>query len=719
MAGDPYVQCPCGSGNKLKFCCADVAAEMEKVERLLANNQPRMALLALEKLVEVHGDSQWVLTSLASILINEDQAGRAKRLLAGLLKQHPQQPYANALFAMASFNEDGYPESKRAISRACKLSTTTFPDMVSALQAATARAQLEAGHLLAARQGLVLAMRLASEDRRPLLFQQLVELDGDPAIPYPLRSVRHPSALQGIDSNHEAVRKAGRLAAVGCWHEAADALATLAEERGDHPGLWYNAGLYRAWDGDHEPAVAALRRAAGCEADFETSVEYELLAQLLEQAAPDRSVPLRLRKFELESVSRLLSRLDEFPQLARIEDESEDDRDESGPAARFLVINRVLEPNEDFASWSCDDVPRVIGRVTIFDQDRQGDQPAQAYLVGLEGEELDRSLQLFRSGAGELATLVPPEVGASDTDDITGYIPRDQLGLRWSVYAPSEVPGRVIRAASDQWWQRLASEVWPNTPLLSLADRTPGQAAEDPTARVALAAAILVLDAHAEARRYLLPLDAIRDRLGVASPAVLPVTDQTNVNGLTLVQLGRVKLADLSQEQFQQVLRRATVVRQHRLLYDVLREALERPGEANEPMSSDRVYASLASLCTGTFRHEEALAWNEKGRQHAEMQPHAFEQVLEWKMRELTLRIEDPDDPHLTTLLEDLWHNYGAKLPQLREYLVTLVNVAGVTPPWDSSIITVGDMAAGSAGLPSATSTSTGREGKLWLPGDQ
>ena len=30
MAINPYALCPCGSGKKIKFCCGDLAGEMER-----------------------------------------------------------------------------------------------------------------------------------------------------------------------------------------------------------------------------------------------------------------------------------------------------------------------------------------------------------------------------------------------------------------------------------------------------------------------------------------------------------------------------------------------------------------------------------------------------------------------------------------------------------------------------------------------------------------
>ena len=52
MALNPYSPCPCGSGKKLKFCCGDLATEIEKIYQMIQGDQPRGALKHAEQLLE-------------------------------------------------------------------------------------------------------------------------------------------------------------------------------------------------------------------------------------------------------------------------------------------------------------------------------------------------------------------------------------------------------------------------------------------------------------------------------------------------------------------------------------------------------------------------------------------------------------------------------------------------------------------------------------------
>ena len=55
--------------------------------------------------------------------------------------------------------------------------------------------------------------------------------------------------------------------------------------------------------------------------------------------------------------------------------------------------------------------------------------------------------------------------------------------------------------------------------------------------------------------------------------------------------------------------------------------------------------------------------------------------MFRWDTRELALKLETPDDPELTPLIERLDRYYGPKLPQFRPYLLQILAVHGVDPP--------------------------------------
>ena len=79
MEIDVYAPCPCGSGKKLKFCCAPIVEEMAKVARLQAGDQPRQALALVEKLAKANPTNAWVATTEAELLIGSARTAAGQR----------------------------------------------------------------------------------------------------------------------------------------------------------------------------------------------------------------------------------------------------------------------------------------------------------------------------------------------------------------------------------------------------------------------------------------------------------------------------------------------------------------------------------------------------------------------------------------------------------------------------------------------------------------
>ena len=70
---DPYSPCPCGSGQKYKWCCQKVEAYAERVQRLVDNGQYESALKPLDEgLAKVPGNP-WLSTRKALVQLHLNQ----------------------------------------------------------------------------------------------------------------------------------------------------------------------------------------------------------------------------------------------------------------------------------------------------------------------------------------------------------------------------------------------------------------------------------------------------------------------------------------------------------------------------------------------------------------------------------------------------------------------------------------------------------------------
>jgi tetratricopeptide (TPR) repeat protein len=717
---DPYAPCPCGSGKKVKFCCQAIIGEMEKIERLQDNNQPRMALQLLEKLEKTHPANPWIVTHKALALIDDHRSAEAEAALKQFLRHQPEHPFANVLYGIAAYNASGYPDARKAVHRAFRRGVTTHPEIVASLAANVAGHLLNDGRYMAARQHMAFALRLSDQEQRKRAFLAMVEMDGDVSIPYPLRGPHVAPHYEGPESHRAQVQKAHRLSMAGCWQEAASLLEVVALADPESASLWHTIGMYRAWDGDEAASAAALHRAARLHTDFETAVECETLAQLLEQFAPEHTRKMRFRRFRIESVSRLLTQLDAAPRCERVDQLAGEAEGTVGdPAARYLVLDRPSSEAPAPADLSRETVPQHLGRVTIFDRSEDGQTSAQAFVSGLEGRDLDEAVQVFSAAAGDLALQVD-ETDAGPDADISGLVPDEHVSYFHNYYFPPRTPGPVRRRIQQEQWDETIRQLWPNTPLRALGGRTPVEAADCPELKVALAAALEVLDVFCATRSYMLDEAGLRERLRLAPPAPVRVGTDSNLNTLSLIQLRRLDLASLNREQLRGVVHRALLVRHPSLGYAVLTRMLAQ-GDHSATAECQEACSVLSNICRDSLRSDEALQWLERGREFGEQGEHRFEAALQWKMRELVLRIDDPRDPQVTPLLRDLWQNYAAKLPALQQRLMELVAALDIEPPWDHLIVEPAEDVRRDAGVwsPATGAVPASSEKKLWLPGDR
>lgn len=719
MAFDVYKQCPCGSGKKLKFCCASIADEMAKATRLQDNHQGRLALQIAEKIQHEHPDRPWPYVLRATILLDENNIATAKSILHDLLQREPDHPFATGLFAMSSLAVDGLDNAKIPIYRALQRCTPVLPQLVSSLATTVSSILLNRGRFLAAREYLALAMRTADEQVRERLFVTLLQFDGDQNIYYPLRSVHQIVEYTGSEDATKQARQAQRVAGIGCFEPAARLYARLAEQDPQSAALSQNVGFCRAWDGDEAGALDPLRRASKLQSDRFTAVELETIAQLLELSNATDLVKSERWTYKVNSVSRLLTSLDGSDRLQRevIDPGSEQDEWEIFPAGLFDVLDRSIPTT---VPQSPDEIPKAIASIAVFDANPEKDEPARAVLMALEGEQIERARQLFEQLAGsdvEAATLSEP------SDDLPQpAIPRELLALQWRW---ADVPGlstQAMQRLHDVQWKRILEDVWPNNPRPALGGKTPREAASDPDLRTALDASVLLLDALCEKDRFTLDVNEVYKRLGIPPLEPVPVDKDTQLNSFSALRLIHVPVAAMTDTQLLYALNRAYLIQHTQFLYAVLTEILSRP-ECASKINLDRAYSTLLAICRQRGLREESLQWLEKGRQREVAEAEAFEHRLQWDIREVLARLDNPEDEKLQALLLKFRDYYFPKLPDLRQQIDATVRAAGVAVPWGDEVESpafespVGSTTASGLWTPESAAPSAPAGGKLWLPG--
>lgn len=701
MALDPYSLCPCGNGKKVKFCCLDIAADMEKVGRLKSNGQTAQALNAVEKIRTKHPDSPWAITTQAALLNDAQRFDEAREALVVLLKAEPTHALGNALYAMTEFNLTGWPESKKIVHRAFKACVKHRPDALYSLSHAVAEFLLDDDSVMSARQHLAIALRFAPRDVRQQVFVKLMEVDGDGSQFFPLRGTYSLATKSAPESVRDGFEKAMRVGAIGCFSEASEALQALVTEGdwgedGVPTSLLADIGILHAWDGNIPAAAQSLRDAAASTEDVDEAAEWLALAALLEIQSGDDSAPLMARQFRTDELSKVVGALGESARLANAETTD-------GGATLFLALDRD-QPESYDDDVALGDVALITARVSVVDTDAGGAEGRpQITIFGVDNGELAAAVDAVKEVCGDLIQ----EVEKSEEERLLGRVSSEIEAIRWEPYFPPKVPGSTRRAVSAARWAKVFDEIWPNTSATALGGKTPN---DGDHSEAALRASLIVLDAICDTHRVHAPLEQLRERFNIGAPTPLEVNEDLPLNTLTIPQLMRVPMAALSDEQARLLLQRAVLTGHSRFASEVVAAAIERKLDLSGVIAEDRAYQMLAEMSQQALQPEKAIEWVQKARQDLVEerlgdQPEAFEQRLRWKLSELSFRLDSPHSEPTKSLLRELWESYGQKLPEVRDHLEKIVTEFEMDPPW-SDIVIAGAEPAGAGG-----------EQKLWLPG--
>ena len=715
MALDPYDPCPCGSGKKLKFCCADIAHSIEQVNKLREAKQFEASMKKLESLNEKFPDNLWVATQRADLFLESGHFEEVKKGLRSLLQKNPDHSLALVQFAHASLNLDGFEKSRGAIHRSFQKSARKHPLSVGMLAMMVATDMASRSKYMATRQHLVLALQIIPERLKHEIFQYLHRFDSDGGVPYPLRSVHHlaDEHLEG-DAASDA-HKARRLTEIGCFGPAAKIYTRLTVQFPGNAAIWQNLGLCYAWDGEHQKAAEALHTAAKSGDGSLQSIECETIAQILDLDTSEDRIKTESWRMKFDSLSRVLTILSEDSRIFKVLEPGQQQEDqEDGPDALCQILDRSTDGIELTDESSLDDVPRVTANIALFDSEENS--PAFLDLSEFSGPELAAALEYLKELLGDQVK----QIERLDDPDSSDSIAREEFVLLWRWHCPPETPAIVRKSLEQQQWNKVLSEVWTNTPQQAFGGKTPLEVSADQDCSTALIASLFVLDAFCSRNEYLLDFEKICARLNVEAPALTKVDADTPIAHFTALQLKQIDISTLADEQLVYVANRALLLSHGEFLYSVLEQVLVRPN-CSSKFELNEVYLALVDLSVEKYRRDLAFEWLAKAQDWAKTQEKSFELTLQWKMRELSLRLEDPADEKRLSMFQEIWKTYGKKVPDLHEYLSFIAKSYQI-PFEDSNLVLPGSEASATEGgvwTPGATSEQpAGGEGKtLWVPG--
>ncbi len=714
MAGvEPYSPCPCGSGQKFKWCCHKVETYADKAQRLFDGNQTEAAIKVLDEGLRKEPGNPWLLTRKAIIQIRDQQAEAAKATLRQVLQKNPKHFGGLVLLTRCVLETEGPVNGAGMFQQVLSAVDDEIRPQLASLARVVALLLAEARHFPAAIKHLELIEKLDPEDRTA--GSALRSIEANPGISPWFKDHRElakaPAHLD--DSARRGFDEALRLADRGLWAPAAAAFDRLsAIDQGGEAD--YNLGLCRLWLGDEAGAVAPLRRRSRRLGDAVEAVELEILCQQVEPIQPDDKVehvlltwPLRNREALLFNLRNQDDIFDDGPAPIDPDDPESPEVDE------LALLDRPAIDEHSGKGLAADQIPRILGRVYVGKDTVELD----TYDDGRVDSLGDRLTAL----AGTSIAPAHPRTRVIDEES------RARLALLWEWLFPAKMePDEARRLDRDQRI-RMIRDTWPATPMPYLGFRSPERAAKDGNAAVPLRAALCQYERDKELEKAGLDFAALRSRLRL-EPEPVPDPATVDLDRLPLARLAAVpvdRLDDSRLIQYYRRARRAMIVEalEAAALQLAARPALFEQGQV-EPVS---VFSDLASMATARGEHEQALALIAKGRQ-ADMPAKRGPNAPVWDMIEIRLRArsERPEVwvPELAVVLE----RYGQVPSAMQVVLTNLVELGlvRIVPNPDDP----GDVLLDSRPLQSVmaeygprVTTASGRLGvsaskpDLWTPG--
>jgi tetratricopeptide (TPR) repeat protein len=709
---EPYAPCPCGSGQKFKWCCQKVEAVAQRAQRLFESGQVQGAFEALDEGLRKEPDSPLLLIRKAAYRIHRKDIEGAQEPLRRLVRKAPGHLAAQSLLPRLVLETEGpqagaaqFQQALSSVDRERRPALAEVARVVAAFLA-------ESGFYPAALKHLELEEQLAPDGGRQSESPRRA-IEGNAGIAAWLKnSYRLAEPPQGLPTEAwQRFAEALGWAREGLWNAAAAAFELLSSG-GKLPEADRNLGLCRLWTGDHAAALPALRRWVARAGATPEAVDIEALCQQITPAGPDDTIEQVQLIWPLRDRERLLEILREDP---KVHPEGRGPIDpaqaDSPEVEQFGLLDRP--PIAAGRGLSPSAIPRYMGRVLVGQE--------IAALESFDDGRLNALSERFTTLAG--STIVP----AHPRTKVLGKVVRANVALTWEWFLPEGLERDEVDRLNREQGAAIIRDVWPRTPIPSLGGRTAAAVAAGGNGAVPLRAAVFSLELSPESWRDEVDFPALRASLGIGpEPEIDPET--VDLAQLHLARLNLVPVDRLSDQRLVALYDRARRTMQLDALERSARRLIERPSVAVlAKLESFVLYTDMVSLMAARGRTAEALQWLDRGRQADPVAARAGNAPI-WDMLEIRLRsqIEPPSSwvPALAAVLE----RHGQDRVAHEKVVVSLVEmgllrlVARPDKP-EEVLLDVGPLQALMATYGPRVTTATGELGMaasrsaIWTPG--
>lgn len=718
MPLDPYSPCPGGTGKKLKFCCADMIGDLERIEQLTEGQQYAAALAETERLDQRHPGKPCLLSHKVRLEMATKKFPEAAATSAAFLEAFPDNPVA---LAQAAVTEAMFGKTQEAFAhfdKARELSRSGGEgvprDVIRAAQTLVQGAA-QTGHPNAA-QGIVEWLAdasLGTEEER----QVLATIVGSAGVPAALRT--KPAFEQAPAGSPLAGEFDTALKAVAEWRlaQALAAFRSLKAVAGESPELFANiAILCEMLARPFEAAEAWLTVARLRSAAVDDAVEATGRALALETAAdPDRSPVVRITS---QVAPLVLAGADAAGGIELLEDKlRHDGRLDATPFDRSAWVSRGAAPPHSV--WRVYSPPasgqpeRLLASLMIFG--RQTDREPEVVLQGFE-PDMAEARPAMEALLG--CTFLP--VTETDRALLPGTSPTSWLLNTQFRVRPGDLTKEPVRPDGPSPVDRLLEQQreamrerfvshWPDTPLPELLGQTPRQAVAERGTPAHLRVEALVSEGEATARQPepSAAWTALRERLGLPTPA--PIRSERPFEDVPPLRWHRLELDGLPLEQLRAILVTSLDAGFERAATRAAEAIISRSDAG--PEDRWEAYGLLEERATTSLEKLEIIG---KLRELAK-ELRVGDGMLD--VAELRVRLSRADEAGIMRLLTHLQREHGRDQKVIAA-LAEVLAEAGIDLAGLAARSAAGAMPGASAGMPMGSQAAAAAEqGRIWTPG--
>ena len=662
MAIDLYAPCPCGSGKKLKFCCGDLASEIEKVHRMIQGEQPHAALKHVEHLLEKEPQRASLLDLQATIELTLHSFDAARQTIDTFLAAHPQSASAHAHAAILAAAVESGTAAIGPLQDALERLEKDMPLRVLEAIGAVGQALLMEGELVAARTHLLLYAGIAPEgDNRGL--ELLLRMNLKAGLPLLMREYLLLADCPPDVSWQEQFEEAKQCSGRGLWRRAEAIMAKLRSEAGAVPAIVYNLAVLRGWLGDVAALAAGLHEYAALDVPLDNAAEAEALAQLVDPNLEDPQLETVRLDYPISDDNALS---ESFAKDRRVEDyamdpASQDEDELARPRSTHILLDR--EPPSSGVDIKRDNIPHVVGFLTVYG--KRTDREARLELTADRDERLEKIQSLIKDIAGN-------SIGElTDTEVLTKKsVSEESLSWRWRL--PNDTPPDHRRKLLSEERRDAILDRWTIAPRAALSGKSPKEAVGDPALRIALVASALIIE-QAAVDPAELPLFAeLRERLELTQPEPFG-PEGLDLEHVPIVRIPRMVLSQIADQQLARLLDRTTMMGADVATLLVAQELIARP-ELDAGVDLAGAYRQLIQREPD---HRKAHKWIENARAWSQGQGKS---AAEWVLLEMELAIERGDGAQVQQSLNEI-RDHHLEEPGVADATYRILQAAGLVAP--------------------------------------